>query len=61
LPEMFAYPGIFAPVDVTTNCAVALPAVNTDTFAFDVIVTLEVPFCTNPVLAAVVKIPVAVP
>ena len=60
LPPMFAVPGILAPVLVTTNCAVALPAVNTETLPLDAIVTFEVPFCIKPLLIVVILPVVAI-
>ena len=44
LPTTLAVPGIFAPVDVTTNCAVALPPMNVLTLPAEVIVMFDVLF-----------------
>ena len=57
LPTTLAVPAILAPVAVTTNCAVALPPINVETFAPDVSVMLLVPLMINGILALVVNIP----
>ena len=60
LPVTLAVPGIFAPVEVTTNCAVALPPMNVETFPADAMVILLVLFFINPLLIVVILPVVAI-
>ena len=60
LPTTLAVPEIFAPVDVTTNCAVALPPIKVETLPADVMVILLVLFFINPLLIVVILPVVAI-
>ena len=61
LPVTFNVPATLTPVEVATILAVALPATKTETLAFAVIVTFELPLASVPTKLAATRLPVKLP